>query len=523
MDFNRIYEADVMGQGTTPPATSGNPTAQGQGDSATNLKAAQDQVYIVLNQLKLKVQQFKQDQHIIDMIDRYDGIDKTKNTQITQMPSGKSNAPETTNEGLSESTDVSKERLTEAFEKKSTMKYYYKKICNSITSYTKFIVIGAIVITLLLVAKGIGNAQESYNSAMKAAGLDPNEKGPGLLKWVMHKDKAMDDIKAAGDAKKQQLSQANATENGEALKDLDTNNGTAIPQNTEKVDDKVVDDKVVDDNKGNAADLSTWQARVKAGKASDADMEEAYKAYKAGTYTPGPKTLEYFNQHHPNDTTLNQNTPTYNGGDIPPKTIEDTTDLVQDVKAQPNVAYNMWVRQPKIQTARQSIADQLKAAGRTDVSTDDVLKDVFEASKSQDLKSAIRTVQIKYGISDISGKGLTDSHMGNLASNANKAFETYQGTINQIFNNVRSIAPNQATNVNGTYVYKTSNGQNIARLNSGRKFAIFNDTGSITDIYDSNNMKSADPTVQGIFTALNNKYNADNPTTDRGPRNQSRL
>lgn len=47
----------------------------------------------------------------------------------------------------------------------------------------------------------------------------------------------------------------------------------------------------------------TWQSRVKEGTATDADMEKAYEEYKAGRYTPGPKTKKYF------DTSFNPSTP----------------------------------------------------------------------------------------------------------------------------------------------------------------------------------------------------------------------
>lgn len=36
---------------------------------------------------------------------------------------------------------------------------------------------------------------------------------------------------------------------------------------------------------------STWQERIKAGQGTDEDMETAYAEWKAGRYTPGPKTL----------------------------------------------------------------------------------------------------------------------------------------------------------------------------------------------------------------------------------------
>ena len=38
----------------------------------------------------------------------------------------------------------------------------------------------------------------------------------------------------------------------------------------------------------------TWQDRVRNATASDADMEEAFRAWQEGKYRPGPKTLEYF-------------------------------------------------------------------------------------------------------------------------------------------------------------------------------------------------------------------------------------
>lgn len=41
----------------------------------------------------------------------------------------------------------------------------------------------------------------------------------------------------------------------------------------------------------------TWQDRVKAGTATDEDMQTAYDAYKNGSYTPGPKTKEYFDNN----------------------------------------------------------------------------------------------------------------------------------------------------------------------------------------------------------------------------------
>ena len=42
-----------------------------------------------------------------------------------------------------------------------------------------------------------------------------------------------------------------------------------------------------------------WRTRIKNAKASDADIETAFKEYKAGKYTPGPKTLALFKQMHP--------------------------------------------------------------------------------------------------------------------------------------------------------------------------------------------------------------------------------
>lgn len=43
-----------------------------------------------------------------------------------------------------------------------------------------------------------------------------------------------------------------------------------------------------------AAAPSTWQERIKAGQATDEDIETAYAEWKAGRYTPGPKTLAAF-------------------------------------------------------------------------------------------------------------------------------------------------------------------------------------------------------------------------------------
>lgn len=47
-----------------------------------------------------------------------------------------------------------------------------------------------------------------------------------------------------------------------------------------------------------APKAETWQDRVKAGNASDEDMKSAYNAYKNGSYTPGPKTKEYFDSNY---------------------------------------------------------------------------------------------------------------------------------------------------------------------------------------------------------------------------------
>lgn len=43
----------------------------------------------------------------------------------------------------------------------------------------------------------------------------------------------------------------------------------------------------------------TWQDRIKSGTATDEDMETGYQEYKAGRYTPGPKTKAIFDAREP--------------------------------------------------------------------------------------------------------------------------------------------------------------------------------------------------------------------------------
>ena len=530
MDFNRIYEAGE----TIPPAdTSVNPTdstvagteAGAPQDSAEAYSKAQDEVYIVLNQLKLKIKEFKNNEQIKAMIDRYDSI--TKENTLTQPDATKPEADAA--KPVTESTDTSdKQRLNEAFEKKGTMKYFYRKVCNVVDGYIKWLILGVIVVAALAIVAGV-KANNAYQNALKAAGIGKAD-GPGLLKWVLHKDDAQAAITSTGneqavskimsdpalsDIEKKEKLQAMSASNpvaASSVAELDKKISTSAT--TPEVDatgtsTTATGTSTTTETPTQAVDLSTWKARVKAGKASDADMEEAYKAYKAGSYTPGPKTMEYFKQKHPEgfatpttapttpetpttvDTTGTGTTST--GTSTTPDAPTTDTPTTSDKPWEADAGFQRW----KKQNAKNynSMVAQAQATGRN---PDEAAYAMYKQALASNDVNAFRSAQNAQGMTDASGSGRTDRYAMKTMNKANlQAYNAQQvdqmaqtdPNLKQFIDLYKQKNPKMANASNEDIIKK-------AAWNSGLKKAITNSEGQTEWVVPPEN--------QAMYNALQN-------------------
>lgn len=165
-----------------------------------------------------------------------------------------------------------------------------------------------------------------------------------------------------------------------------------------------------------------WRDRVRAGTASDADMQEAFKAYQNGQYTPGPKTLEYFkkmgwlNANKPQDTSSESVTQKMKGGYVSGLNESE----IPDYKTAQSRNYDMW----KAQTGEwadtfDSIQKQFIKAGRSPEEAKDladkVSQEMYMLGMEQGgaTKENLRALQAKYGLRDISGSA-TDKQIAHL-------------------------------------------------------------------------------------------------------------
>lgn len=162
-----------------------------------------------------------------------------------------------------------------------------------------------------------------------------------------------------------------------------------------------------------------WRDRVRTGTASDADMEEAFKAYQNGQYTPGPKTLEYFKKmgwlNKPQDVS-SEPTQAKKGGYSSGLNESE----IPDYNTAQDRNYNQW----KAQTGEwadtfDSIQKQFIKAGRSPEEAktlaDRVSQEMYMLGmeKGGATKENLRALQAKYGLRDISGSA-TDKQIAHL-------------------------------------------------------------------------------------------------------------
>lgn len=164
-----------------------------------------------------------------------------------------------------------------------------------------------------------------------------------------------------------------------------------------------------------------WRDRVRAGTAFDADMEEAFKAYQNGQYTPGPKTLEYFkkmgwlNANKPQDATSGVTQAKKGGYSSGLKESE-----IPDYKTAQTRNFEQW----RAQTGEwadtfDSIQKQFIKAGRSPEEAkslaDQVAQEMYMLGMGQGgaTKENLRALQAKYGLRDISGSA-TDKQIAHL-------------------------------------------------------------------------------------------------------------
>ena len=246
-------------------------------------------------------------------------------------------------------------------------------------------------------------AQEAY---LKAIQGDPKKTGDGSYSMSSEKNEAAR-AQAAGKGQAAAQAVAQAASKGQTAK------------------------KPAGGSGGASSASGGWRDRVRAGTASDADMQEAFKAYQNGQYTPGPKTLEYFKKmgwlNKPQDVSSESVTQAKKGGYSSGLNESE----IPDYKTAQSRNYDQW----KAQTGEwadtfDSIQKQFIKAGRSPEEAKDladkVSQEMYMLGMEQGgaTKENLRALQAKYGLRDISGSA-TDKQIASYTPSSDYSGDNY--------------------------------------------------------------------------------------------------
>lgn len=441
MDFNAIYklnEADNLAKAseTTPaapvtePAPTATPaTAQVEDGLPKDVHASEEALNIAMNQLQLIVKSFKEDNYIQQMMDFYDGKSVKKE---------------------SVETDNNAEHLTEA--KKGSFKSYYNQIVKSLSNTQKKIKIAAMILIATAIVAGVGA-------------------GTVLIKKLVNGKKALKDSNVlaksispatVGAIKQNVVPPTNTTGAGQGVAQPAVQNvqPEVVQQKLKPADQQIVSG-VINGKYGNAPERT--ENLIKAGY-DPVSVQNAVNASVAAKTvpnaiepTPAPaevkqtvekalnsgeievsntgevkvETPQTTQAQQPTETATtpapqaNQTTQA-TVGTVNPSVAPSTQDVsstpvnnpVQNAAPQPTItsndaAYESWKANPNNQKMLNNLTLQARAAGQD---PEAVMKDVFNNGGSVD---ALRTIEAKYGLSDISGNGVTDRGMLRSINTAN--------------------------------------------------------------------------------------------------------
>lgn len=374
MDFESIYRLQEAEAAPAQGADTGLPP---------EMTASEEAMNIAMNQLNLVVKNFKNDNYIKTMMDFYDG------------------------KSMNESIESDAEHLTEA--KKGSFKSYYKVVVKSVSNVQKKIKIAVIITIAALILAGVGGAALVNTLKNKKAEM-----------------KALKDNNASGGSASSDSTPTNKETEGNSLADPATQaqvqdqaqkvaaNPETVQQNLKPADPQVVK-AVINGNFGNAPERA--QNLIKAGydpisvqNAVNADPS-AKVAPQAVEETPAPAEVTQVVKQEIESGELK----TDDSGKVVP-TVEQTgtdTETKASESSGNDDAYNSWKNNPNNQKMLNNLTAQAKAAGQD---PEAVMRDTFNNGGTVD---ALRTVQNKYGLNDISGSGVSDNKMSKTIGAAN--------------------------------------------------------------------------------------------------------
>lgn len=371
MDFESIYRLHEAETAPAHGADTGLPP---------EMTASEEAMNIAMNQLNLVVKNFKNDNYIQTMMDFYDG------------------------KSMNESTESNAEHLTEA--KKGSFKSYYKVVINSVSNVQKKIKLAVIITIAALILAGIGGAAlistlKNKKAEMKALKNDTASNNGG---------QTPPEPVTNGNSLANPATQAQAEAQAQAAASEEAHVAPGTVQQNLKPSDPQVVNAVIAGQFGTAPERT--QNLVKAGY-DPVSVQNAVNADPRAKATP--EAVETTPTQEEVVQTVKQE---IESGEL--KT-DDSGNAVnadqptQDAQANnPNDdAYNAWKNNPKNQKMLNNLAMQAKAAGQD---PEAVMRDTFDNGGTVD---ALRTVQNKYGLNDISGSGVSDKTMSRTIGTAN--------------------------------------------------------------------------------------------------------
>lgn len=371
MDFESIYRLHEAETAPARGADTGLPP---------EMTASEEAMNIAMNQLNLVVKNFKNDNYIQTMMDFYDG------------------------KSMNESTESNAEHLTEA--KKGSFKSYYKVVINSVSNVQKKIKLAVIITIAALILAGIGGAAlistlKNKKAEMKALKNDTASNNGG---------QTPSEPVTNGNSLANPATQAQAEAQAQAVASEEAHVAPETVQQNLKPSDPQVVNAVIAGQFGTAPERA--QNLVKAGY-DPISVQNAVNADPRAKATP--EAVETTPTQEEVVQTVKQE---IESGELKTDDSGNVVNAGQPIQdAQSNNsnddAYNAWKNNPKNQKMLNNLAMQAKAAGQD---PEAVMRDTFDNGGTVD---ALRTVQNKYGLNDISGSGVSDKTMSKTIGTAN--------------------------------------------------------------------------------------------------------
>lgn len=371
MDFESIYRLHEAETAPAQGADTGLPP---------EMTASEEAMNIAMNQLNLVVKNFKNDNYIQTMMDFYDG------------------------KSMNESTESNAEHLTEA--KKGSFKSYYKVVINSVSNVQKKIKLAVIITIAALILAGIGGAAlistlKNKKAEMKALKNDTASNNGG---------QTPPESVTNGNSLANPATQAQAEAQAQAVASEEAHVAPETVQQNLKPSDPQVVNAVIAGQFGTAPERA--QNLVKAGY-DPISVQNAVNADPRAKATP--EAVETTPTQEEVVQTVKQEIESGELKTDDSGNVVNAGQPIQDAQANNSNddAYNAWKNNPKNQKMLNNLAMQAKAAGQD---PEAVMRDTFDNGGTVD---ALRTVQNKYGLNDISGSGVSDKTMSKTIRTAN--------------------------------------------------------------------------------------------------------